>query len=80
MKNKDFGLTDEEVRVQLEQTLANAIVTQLRLEFIAYKTLSKEEYDKFTKNIADFVKKTCTNEKKVVNLQSKKDEENSSSL
>lgn len=63
-KNKEVDL----IASQLEQVLAATVVNQFRLEYLAYKVLSKEKYLEICKNVADFSKKVCTSQEKVVSL------------
>lgn len=58
----------ELIAQQLEQVLAATVVNQFRLEFLAYKVLPKEKYLEICKNVADFSKKVCTSQEKVVSL------------
>lgn len=59
IKNEVEGLMNE-YRVQFEQSLCELIVAHRRIEYLAYRSLTEEEYKKMCKNVSDFVKKICT--------------------
>lgn len=72
MKKKISELKAEEIKIckmQFEQLLGELIISQFRAEFLAFKLLSKEDYQEMCKNVADFSKKICINQKKDVTLQ-----------
>lgn len=59
----------DNIAIQLEQSLAECICTQFRLEFLAFKMLPRPKYEELCKKVADFSKKVCTSQQKVVPLQ-----------
>lgn len=70
-----YSSAQEECKVQFEQLLGELFLAHMRAEFLAYKYLSKEKYQEMCKNVADFTKKICVNEKKDVTLQSNSESE-----
>lgn len=51
------------LRTQFEQLLGELFLANMRAEFLAFKLLPKEDYQEMCKNVADFTKKICTNQK-----------------